>query len=79
MIDKLDNLVSLNVNTVFFHVKPDGTALYRSILLPWSDVLTGVVGKDPGYDPLAFMLAEGHKRELCIHAWLNPYRVTSNT
>ncbi len=79
LTDKLDNLVHLGVNTVFFQVKPDGTALYRSALLPWSDVLTGVVGKDPGYDPLAFILAEGHKRGLKIHAWLNPYRVTSNT
>lgn len=79
LTDKLDNLVSAGVNTIFFQVKPDGTALYRSALLPWSDVLTGEVGKDPGYDPLAFLLTEAHKRGLKVHAWLNPYRVSSNT
>lgn len=76
---KLDNLVKIGVNTVFFQVKPDGNALYRSELLPWSEVLTGTVGRDPGYDPLAFMLAQAHKRGLKVHAWLNPYRVTLNT
>lgn len=76
---KLDNLVKLGINTVFFQVKPDGTALYRSYILPWSDILTGVVGKDPGYDPLAFIIAEAHKRNFKIHAWLNPYRVSMDT
>lgn len=79
LTDKLDNLVKIGINTVFFQVKPDGTALYRSHILPWSDMLTGVVGKDPGYDPLAFIIAEAHKRNLKIHAWLNPYRVSMDT
>lgn len=79
LTDKLDNLVKLGINTVFFQVKPDGTALYHSNILPWSEVLTGVVGKDPGYDPLAFIIAEAHKRNLKIHAWLNPYRVSMDT
>jgi uncharacterized lipoprotein YddW (UPF0748 family) len=79
LTDKLDNLVAVGINTVFFQVKPDGTALYRSTILPWSDILTGVVGKDPGYDPLAFMLAQARKRGLKIHAWLNPYRVSMDT
>ncbi|WP_258575589.1 family 10 glycosylhydrolase [Candidatus Pantoea persica] len=38
---KLDRLKSLVVNTVFFQVKPDGAALWRSASLPWSDMLTG--------------------------------------
>ncbi|WP_334471218.1 glycoside hydrolase family 10 protein [Arsenophonus sp. PmNCSU2021_1] len=79
LTDKLDNLVKLGINTIFFQVKPDGTAFYHSHILPWSDVFTGVVGKDPGYDPLAFIIAEAHKRNLKIHAWLNPYRVSMDT
>lgn len=79
LTDKLDNLVKLGINTVFFQVKPDGTALYHSHIIPWSDLLTGVVGKDLGYDPLAFIIAEAHKRNLKIHAWLNPYRVSMDT
>lgn len=79
LTDKLDKLKSLGINTVFFQVKPDGTALWPSKILPWSDTLTGQVGVDPGYDPLLFMLNEAHKRGMKVHAWFNPYRVTTNT
>lgn len=76
---KLDNLKQLGINTVFFQVKPDGTALWNSKILPWSDTLTGKIGENPGYDPLQFMLDEAHKRGMKVHAWFNPYRVTTNT
>ncbi|MEL4013728.1 glycoside hydrolase family 10 protein [Dryocola clanedunensis] len=76
---KLDNLKSLGINTVFFQVKPDGTALWASKILPWSDMMTGKIGEDPGYDPLKFMLDEAHKRGMKVHAWFNPYRVSTNT
>lgn len=78
LTDKLDNLQSLGINTVFFQVKPDGTALWPSSILPWSDMLTGKIGENPGYDPLQFMLDEAHKRGMRVHAWFNPYRVSTN-
>ncbi|MXP54307.1 glycoside hydrolase family 10 protein [Pantoea sp. Seng] len=78
LTDKLDKLKSLGINTVFFQVKPDGTALWRSKILPWSDMMTGKIGEDPGYDPLQFMLDEAHKRGIKVHAWFNPYRVSTN-
>jgi len=79
LIAKLDNLKSLGINTVFFQVKPDATALWSSKILPWSDMLTGKIGEYPGYDPLQFMLDEAHKRGIKVHAWFNPYRVSVNT
>ncbi|POT25612.1 hypothetical protein C3433_15935 [Citrobacter freundii] len=79
LTDKLDNLKRLGINTVFFQVKPDATALWQSTILPWSDTLTGTIGQDPGYDPLQFMLDEAHKRGMKVHAWFNPYRVSVNT
>jgi uncharacterized lipoprotein YddW (UPF0748 family) len=78
LTDKLDKLQRLGINTVFFQVKPDGTALWPSQILPWSDMLTGKIGEDPGYDPLQFMLDEAHKRGMKVHAWFNPYRVSTN-
>ena len=45
LIAKLDNLQRLGINTVFFQVKPDGTALWDSHILPWSDMLTGKLAK----------------------------------
>ncbi|MBQ3152895.1 MAG: family 10 glycosylhydrolase, partial [Bacteroidaceae bacterium] len=70
----LDNLKRANVNAIIFQVRVEGDALYRSNLEPWSRFLTGTQGKDPGWDPLEFMVAESHARGMELHAWINPYR-----
>ncbi len=70
----LDSIESLNLNTVLFQIRPNADALYKSQYEPWSDVLTGTRGKDPGYDPLQLCIDECHKRGMQCHAWMNPYR-----
>ena len=70
----LDNLQKVNVNAVIFQVRVEGDALYESRYEPWSRFLTGVQGKSPGWDPLAFMVDECHRRNMELHAWINPYR-----
>ncbi len=77
-INKLNELQKLGINTVVVQVRPKADALYESAINPWSDVLTGVQGKYPGYDPLAFMIEEAHNRNMEFHAWLNPYRITTS-
>lgn len=77
LIKKLDTLKSAGINTVIFQVRPKGDALYQSNINSWSDVLTGTQGLYPGYDPLQFAIEEAHKRGMELHAWLNPYRVTT--
>ena len=47
-----DELRSAGINTVFFQVRGACTVLYRSEIEPWSGVLTGKLGEDPGWDPL---------------------------
>lgn len=75
----LDNARSWELDTVIFQARPMGDALYRSELNPWSQFLTGEQGRDPGWDPLAFMVEEAHKRGLSLHVWLNPYRVAHSS
>lgn len=77
MIQLLDELKRVGINTVMLQVRPKGDALYKSNINPWSDVLTGTQGNSPGYDPLEFAIVEAHKRGIKVHAWLNPYRVTT--
>lgn len=77
-IQKIDKLKEIGINTIVVQVRPKADALYRSNINPWSDVLTGTQGKNPGYDPMAFMIEEAHKRGMDFHAWLNPYRVTTS-
>ncbi|MBU3135358.1 family 10 glycosylhydrolase [Clostridium gasigenes] len=77
-IDVLNNVKAMGLNTVVVQVRPEGDALYKSNINPWSKVLTGVQGKDPGYDPLSFIVEEAHNRGIKVHAWLNPYRITTS-
>jgi len=75
-IHLLDAVQSMNMNAVIVQIKPTADAFYPSKYGPWSEWPTGVQGKDPGYNPLAFMIEETHKRNLEFHAWFNPYRVS---
>lgn len=72
----LDRVLALKMNAVIFQVRPQADALYHSELEPWSCYLTGEQGMapSPGYDPLAFWIAEAHKRGIQLHAWFNPFR-----
>lgn len=62
-------------NTVIFQVCSNMDALWPSAILPWSSVLNGTEGTDPGYDPVALAVETAHKYGLEIHAWINPYRI----
>ena len=77
LIDILDALQAGNINAVCLQVRSLSDALYQSSYEPWAAALTGTRGQDPGYDPLAFAIEETHKRGMELHAWVNPFRVTS--
>jgi uncharacterized lipoprotein YddW (UPF0748 family) len=74
----LDLAVSRRMNAVVVQVRPTADAFWPSPHEPWSQWLTGTQGADPGYDPLAFMVAEAHARDLELHAWFNPYRIANH-
>ncbi len=71
----LDNSVSLGLNTVIFHVRPFGDALYNSSIFPSSHLVSGTQGASMPYDPLEIAVRLCHERGLKIEAWVNPYRV----
>ncbi|GII58178.1 glycosyl hydrolase [Planotetraspora thailandica] len=70
----LDLAAERRFNAVFVQVRPASDAVYRSPLEPWSKYLTGTAGKDPGWDPMPFLIEEAHKRGMEFHAWFNPFR-----
>lgn len=76
-IAMLDKFKLLKINTIFFQVKAMGDAFYNSPYEPWATSITGVRGKDPGYDILKFLIDEAHNREIEFHAWMNPYRIAT--
>ena len=79
MVKYLEVLQKNNFNAVYFQVRTMSDAFYKSSYEPWSSYLTGTRGKDPGWDPLAFVVEECHKRGMECHAWVNPYRFSTGS
>ncbi|WP_393055982.1 glycoside hydrolase family 10 protein [Streptomyces sp. LN549] len=78
LIAYLDEAVARRLNAVILQVRPSADALWPSPYEPWAKCLTGVQGKDPGWDPLGTAVQEAHARGLELHAWFNPYRVANH-
>ena len=77
--EQLDKLKDAGVNAVFFQVRPQSDAFYKSDIEQWSIYLTdGGKAPAPFWDPLEFIIEEAHARGMELHAWLNPYRVTAS-
>ena len=60
IIRDLDLAKSLRLNAVVFQVRPMADAIYKPGLEPWSEFLTGEMGKGQAFDPLEFLVAEAH-------------------
>ncbi|WP_243112471.1 MULTISPECIES: glycoside hydrolase family 10 protein [Acutalibacteraceae] len=74
------NAKKCGMNTLIVQVRPFADALYPSSYFPWSHVVGGTQGVNPGYDPLADMVKASHQAGLKIQAWVNPLRIqVSNT
>ena len=67
---QLDELKKANINTILLQTRLRNEVIYPSSIEIFTEVLTGSLGKDPGYDPLAFAINECHKRGMECHAWV---------
>ena len=70
----LETCVKNNLNTVFFQVRPTCDALYKSELFPVSANLS--TAGTLVFDPLDYIVTEAHQKNIYVHAWVNPLRVT---
>ena len=82
IIKHLDTLYKNNFNAVFVQVKPDAGVIFPSKINPTTRYFFGNESKyerdDYPFktDMLEFIIDEAHKRNLEIHAWFNPYRIS---
>ncbi len=73
-IDKvMDNCVSYGLNTVFFHVRANSDAYYKSSIFKPAASVGNLIRS--GFDPLAYAVSSAHSHGLQLHAWVNPYRI----
>lgn len=79
IVKMIDNMYKNNFNMVILHVRPFSDAIYKSDIFPYSRYVSTSEGVDPGYDILSFFIEEAHKKDIEIHAWINPYRIRNTT
>ncbi|MBM4371470.1 MAG: family 10 glycosylhydrolase [Deltaproteobacteria bacterium] len=75
----LQDAADWGFNTVFFQVRAVADAYYDSTVEPWAKALTGTLGADPGWDPLAVAVEAAEARGLELHAWINTFTAWSGT
>ncbi len=76
-IDKMiDKIKENNLNCIILHVSPFSDSIYESKLFPYSYTLTGVEGKNPGFDYLSYFIKIAHTKNIKVYAWINPYRIS---
>ena len=73
----LETCVNNDLNTIFFQVRPTCDALYKSDLFPVSSSIS--TSGTLVFDPLEYLVAEAHQKNIFVHAWVNPLRVTMNS
>ena len=82
IIKHLDTLYNNNFNAVFVQVKPDAGVIFPSKINPTTRYFFGSSSeyeKDDypfKTDMLKYIIDEAHKRNLEVHAWFNPYRIS---
>jgi uncharacterized lipoprotein YddW (UPF0748 family) len=69
----ISKAVYANFNIILFQVRANGDAYYRSSFEPWSLRISGTLGMDPGWDPLATAITAAHQAGLELHAYINVY------
>ncbi len=71
----IDNVARDGFTDLFFQVRGNGTAFYRSQLEPWAWELSGnklsMLGTDPGWDPLQLAIDCSKPHGIRIHAYIN--------
>ncbi len=69
----------MGLNALILQVRPSSDAIYPSSIFPWSKHLTGSqdISPENGFDPLDFWVQQAHAVGIELHAWVNPYRITT--
>lgn len=69
----MDNSAAAGFNAVYFQVRGNADAYYNSAYEPWASRLSGTLGQDPGWDPLAVAVERGHANGIQVHAYVNAF------
>ena len=75
----VENLIKYKINNIYLQVRPFSDSIYKSEIFPFSHTISGTQGKEINIDILKIFIDKAHKKEINVHAWVNPYRISNNT
>ena len=79
-IDKIVETTAKNgLNTIFFQVRPYSDSFYDSSIFPTSTILVENQGDPAPLDCLEYFIQAAHDKNISLHAWINPYRISSSS
>ncbi len=69
----VENLKTLEIKDLYFHVRSHCDSVVKSEYFPQTDA-----SKTAGFDVLEYAINVCHANGIRLHAWVNPYRVTAS-
>ena len=79
MKELIDLASERGITTIYFQVRSRGDACYQSDYEPWAEALTGVLGLNPGYDPLDQFITYAKSKNMRVIGWFNVFKVADQS
>ncbi|MBO5358259.1 MAG: family 10 glycosylhydrolase [Clostridia bacterium] len=70
----IKNCQDLEINNLYIHVRAFGDSLYKSSVFPQNEQATKY-----DFDVLEYVITACHQNNIAVHAWINPYRISTAT
>ncbi len=74
----ITNVNNSDFNMILLQVRSFSDAIYRSNYFPLSKAILNNENKEPSYDILKYFIDNSHKKNIEVHAWINPFRISNN-
>ena len=75
----LDTSKDFGFNMIILQVRAFSDAIYPSSIFPSSRSVVNTEGDELPFDILEYFIKEAHQKDLELHAWVNPYRISNET
>ena len=73
----VERCIKYKINTAIIQVRPFSDSIYPSKIFPYSHILMGNQGIAPDFDPLDIIIKKFHEKNISVHAWVNPLRIST--
>ena len=77
--EMLDNAKDFGFNMIILQVRAFSDAIYPSSIFPSSRSVVNNEGDSLPFDVLEYFIKKAHQKNLELHAWINPYRISNDT